>query len=148
MFKDKRPVKLLVIEDNSSDFALIQDYITDQFANSHITQAKSFAKAKTLLTSGTWKMNKVTVGGVNKNDIFPGFLATAYDRMNMVEGKLPLGEALIAILASVIVPRVNIRAREADGRKLPFQVDPSAQLDDGGNLELTAHGMNRSAVLL
>jgi PAS domain S-box-containing protein len=51
MFKDKRPVKLLVIEDNPGDFALIQDYITDQFANPDITQAKSFSTAKALLTA-------------------------------------------------------------------------------------------------
>ena len=55
MFKDKRPVNLLVIEDNTGDFALIQDYITGLFANSHITQAKSFSKAKALLTAADAK---------------------------------------------------------------------------------------------
>jgi PAS domain S-box-containing protein len=51
MFKDKRPVKILVIEDNPGDFALIKEYITDQFANPDITQAKSFSRAKALLTA-------------------------------------------------------------------------------------------------
>ncbi|RYY26602.1 MAG: PAS domain S-box protein, partial [Chitinophagaceae bacterium] len=55
MYKDKRPVKLLVIEDNPGDFTLIRDYLTDQFANPDITLATSFSKANSLLTSNDGK---------------------------------------------------------------------------------------------
>ncbi|HTE27686.1 PAS domain-containing sensor histidine kinase [Flavitalea sp.] len=50
MFKDKRPVKILVIEDNPGDFTLIQDYLQEQFANPEIKHARTFAGAKALLT--------------------------------------------------------------------------------------------------
>jgi hypothetical protein len=33
-------------------------------------------KAVKILTSGTWKLNAVTVDGVNKNDLFTGFTVT------------------------------------------------------------------------
>ena len=53
MFKDTRAVKILIIEDNPGDFALIQDYIQDQFANPDIIHTRSFSGAKALLMANS-----------------------------------------------------------------------------------------------
>lgn len=49
MNKDNYFPKILVIEDNAGDFALIEDYLDEQFQLPAITQAKNFDSARSLL---------------------------------------------------------------------------------------------------
>ena len=46
------------------------------------------------------------------DDVFPILVAALGDRHDMVEGQLARGEPISAVLAAMIVPRVDIRARE------------------------------------
>ncbi len=49
MYKDQKKYRILVIEDNPGDFALIQDYLQEYIATPDILQAKSFKEAETCL---------------------------------------------------------------------------------------------------
>jgi two-component system, NarL family, sensor histidine kinase UhpB len=51
MFKDKRAVNILVIEDNAGDYLLIEDYLSEKFEAPSITNAKTFSAAKEMLTN-------------------------------------------------------------------------------------------------
>lgn len=50
MEKDKNPYRILVIEDNPGDFALIEDFLEGQIASVTIFQAKNFREGRYLLT--------------------------------------------------------------------------------------------------
>ncbi len=49
MKKDNSSFKVLVVEDNAGDFALIEDYLLEQIAAPHICQAKTYHEASNLL---------------------------------------------------------------------------------------------------
>ncbi|WP_317195966.1 response regulator [Litoribacter ruber] len=49
MYKDHKKYKVLVIEDNPGDFALIEDYLQEYIANPETIQAKSFKEAEYFL---------------------------------------------------------------------------------------------------
>src|SRR5687767_14058618 len=46
MFKDPRPVRFLVVEDNTGDFTLISEYLCEQFSNADMIHAASYHSAK------------------------------------------------------------------------------------------------------
>ena len=52
MIKDKSDYQILVIEDNSGDLLLIQDYLTEQIDNPAIQVAKKFQEAENFLRTG------------------------------------------------------------------------------------------------
>lgn len=47
-----RPFSILIVEDNSGDFVLIEDYLRDQVINPHIINTTSFKDTKELLSNG------------------------------------------------------------------------------------------------
>jgi PAS domain S-box-containing protein len=51
MKKDKKPYRILVIEDNPGDFVLVEDFLTEQIAFPVITHANNFEESVVLLTS-------------------------------------------------------------------------------------------------
>lgn len=51
MVKDSNGYKILIVEDNSGDFILIEDYLLEQIVDPVIENAKNFAEASTLLSS-------------------------------------------------------------------------------------------------
>src|SRR5918993_1978809 len=51
MFKDPRPVRFLVIEEDAGDYGLISEYLSDQFPNADITHAANFQSVKKQLNN-------------------------------------------------------------------------------------------------
>lgn len=51
MQKDRKPYKILVIEDNPGDFFLVEDYLLEKMAVPQIIQAGNFAEAELILDS-------------------------------------------------------------------------------------------------
>jgi PAS domain S-box-containing protein len=49
MFKDPRLLHVLIVEDNPGDLILIEEYLSDQFGNAHITSADNLASAKRVM---------------------------------------------------------------------------------------------------
>ena len=60
-------------------------------------------------------------------DVFPIFSAALGDRHNMVESQFRRGEHLAAVLARVIVPGVNVGAREGDVVYRPLDANVAEQ---------------------
>src|SRR5882757_7446227 len=50
MLKDKNPYRILVIEDNPGDFAIVEDFLLEQIAEPDIVHATTFTEAKKLLS--------------------------------------------------------------------------------------------------
>jgi len=59
MIIDNREYKILVIEDNPGDFALVEDFLYEQFEAPAISQAKNFKEAKEILTATINKINVI-----------------------------------------------------------------------------------------
>jgi PAS domain S-box-containing protein len=59
MEKDKNLYRILVIEDNPGDFALIEDFLESQMASSNIFQAKTFKEGSLLLSSQKHAFNVI-----------------------------------------------------------------------------------------
>src|SRR5258708_25580502 len=74
-------------------------------------------------------------GDAAGNDVLPIFSAALGDRHHMIEGEIGAGERLRAVLARVLVPRVDVRAREGDVVDLPLDLDVAEQPDDRRELE-------------
>ena len=53
MHDDKSSLKVLIVEDNTGDYFLIEDYLQEEFMNPVIVNAKTFAEAKKLLSTTT-----------------------------------------------------------------------------------------------
>ncbi|MDP3468747.1 MAG: PAS domain S-box protein [Daejeonella sp.] len=49
--KDKKPYRILVVEDNPGDFTLVEDYILEYIIKPQIVNTRDFYKTKALLTS-------------------------------------------------------------------------------------------------
>lgn len=50
MNKDRTPYKILVIEDNTGDYVIVEDYLLEFMMFPHLIRANSFQEAKSLLT--------------------------------------------------------------------------------------------------
>jgi len=50
MTKDKKPYSILVIEDNSGDFTIVDDFLREQILNPFIIQAKNYKQALSILS--------------------------------------------------------------------------------------------------
>ncbi|MEO6684530.1 MAG: PAS domain S-box protein [Dyadobacter sp.] len=59
MEKDKNSYKILVIEDNPGDFALIEDFLDEQMFSPEIFQAKNFREGRTLLVEEKLAVNVI-----------------------------------------------------------------------------------------
>lgn len=53
MIKDKKPYKILVVEDNPGDFLLISDYLEEQISNPNIVHTTNFKETKKILENST-----------------------------------------------------------------------------------------------
>jgi PAS domain S-box-containing protein len=51
MIRNKRIIKFLVVEDNPGDFALVEEFLSEQFPSSTITHAENFKQASGILQS-------------------------------------------------------------------------------------------------
>src|SRR3989442_11303468 len=70
-----------------------------------------------------------------RDDVFPVFSAALGDRHHMVEGQLRGRVPLAAVLARVVIPRVNVRARERHVVESPLDPYVPQQADDRRQLE-------------
>ena len=52
METDRRKYKILVVEDNPGDFALVEEFLIEQIGIGILTHAKTFKEAKNILSSG------------------------------------------------------------------------------------------------
>ncbi len=59
MIKDKRPYHILVIEDNTGDFTLIEEYLEEQIESPVIYQASSFKKAQVFLSAPPTELDAI-----------------------------------------------------------------------------------------
>lgn len=59
MEKDKNAYKILVIEDNPGDFALIEDFLEEQMVSPEIVQAKNFKEGRSLLVEEKLVVNVI-----------------------------------------------------------------------------------------
>ena len=59
MEKDKNTYRILVIEDNPGDFALIEDFLEDQIYLPEIFQAKTFKEGEQFLKETGWTINVI-----------------------------------------------------------------------------------------
>ncbi|WP_159473927.1 PAS domain S-box protein [Dyadobacter sp. 3J3] len=59
MEKDKNRYKILVIEDNAGDFALIEDFLDEQISSPEIFQAKNFKEGRSLLVEEKLPVNVI-----------------------------------------------------------------------------------------
>ncbi len=59
MEKDKNAYKILVIEDNPGDFALIEDFLEEQMVSPEIVQAKNFKEGRSLLVEEKLAVNVI-----------------------------------------------------------------------------------------
>src|SRR5262252_6726190 len=69
------------------------------------------------------------------DDVLPVLAAALGDRHDMVEGQLTRWKAVAAILASVVVARVDVRARERHVVEAALDLDVAQQSDDRRQLE-------------
>src|SRR2546421_445822 len=73
------------------------------------------------------------------DDVLPVLAAAVRDRDDMVERQLGCREILVAVLAGVVVARVDIRPRERDVIEPALDFDETEEADDGGQLETERH---------
>jgi hypothetical protein len=64
----------------------------------------------------------------------------------MIEGQFRRGERLRAVLAAVIIARVDVRARERHVVDLPLDLDVAQQPDDRRQLERELDGVDLAVV--
>src|SRR5687767_139487 len=64
----------------------------------------------------------------------------------MVEGEVGRGKRLPAVLARVMVARVDIRPRKRDVIEAAADFDEAEEADDGGQLEADGHRPNLAVV--
>ena len=50
MIKDQNDLKILIVEDNSGDFVIIEDYLAEKIVTTHLKHVKNFVEAKALLS--------------------------------------------------------------------------------------------------
>lgn len=53
MVKVKKPLKILIVEDNRGDFVLVEEYLRDEFEQLQIVHASRYSEAKALLQSSS-----------------------------------------------------------------------------------------------
>src|SRR6266850_4770074 len=70
-----------------------------------------------------------------RHDVLPVLAAALSDRQHMIERQLARWEAVAAILALVVVARVNVRARERHVVEASLDLDVAEQPDNRGQLE-------------
>src|SRR6202035_4149808 len=80
------------------------------------------------------------------NDVLPVLPAALSDRNDMIEGQLVCGKSIAAVLAAMIVSRVDVRSRERHVVEAPFDPDVAQQTDDRGQLEAERNGTDLSVV--
>src|SRR4051812_48274614 len=64
------------------------------------------------------------------DDVLPVFSAALGDRHHMIECQFRGGETVTAVLARVVVARVDVRAGEGHVVETPFDLDVPQQADD------------------
>src|SRR4029079_9123555 len=69
------------------------------------------------------------------DDVFPVLTAALGDRHDMIERQITRGKTVAAILAAVVVARVDVGARERDVIEPPLDLDVPEQADDRRQLE-------------
>src|SRR4029453_8330329 len=74
-------------------------------------------------------------GNAAGNDVFPILSAALGDRHDMIEGQLRCRKYLPAVLAGVVVPRVDVGPGERHVINLPLDFDISQQANDRGDVE-------------
>src|SRR5687768_12036311 len=73
------------------------------------------------------------------DDVFPVLAASVGDRHHVIERQLGRGHYFAAVLAGVIVARVDVLARERNVIEPAFDLDEAEEADDGGQLEADGH---------
>src|SRR4051812_13093221 len=73
------------------------------------------------------------------DDVVPVLAAALRHRNHVVERQLGCREAVVAVLARVVVARVDVRARERDVVETALDFDETEEADDRGQLEAEGH---------
>src|SRR3954454_6412826 len=69
------------------------------------------------------------------DDVFPVLSAALGDRHHMIEGQFSGGESFAAVLARVLIARVDVRSREWNVVEASLDLDIAQQADDRRQLE-------------
>src|SRR5258708_20780728 len=80
------------------------------------------------------------------DDVLPVLPAALGDRHDMIERQFARGESIAAILAAMIVARVDVRARKRHVVEPPLDFDVPEQADDRRQLEADRHTTNVAVV--
>ena len=86
-------------------------------------------------------------GDTARYDVLPVLAAALGDREHMVEGQFVGRKAVAAVLALVIVARVDVRARKRDIVEAPSDLDVAQQADDRRQFEADGNGCGRTMPL-
>ena len=57
--KDNKPYQIVIVEDNSGDYTLIEDYLEERFTSHNILWAKNFKEAKAIVTDDCLKYDLI-----------------------------------------------------------------------------------------
>jgi YesN/AraC family two-component response regulator len=104
MIKDNKLYKILVVEDNPGDFVLVEEYISDSFLNTEITNIGSFKEfERTICTSEDFDIIFLDLSLPDKSgidlvkaviahhDLIPIVVLTGYTDFNFAIQSLSLG---------------------------------------------------------
>src|SRR5262249_59629302 len=80
------------------------------------------------------------------DDVLPVLAAALGDRHDVIEREVGRLEAVVAVLAGVIVAGVDVGARERNVVEAAFDADEAEEADDGRQLEAYGHRPNLAVV--
>src|SRR3954469_840545 len=89
---------------------------------------------------------RAVAGDAAGDDVLPVLPAALGDRHDVIEGQLARWKGFAAILAAVVVARVDVRARERHVIEPALDLDVAEQPDDRRELETHRNGANLPVV--